>query len=201
MSVNQTMTVNAATEQHDPDRLAPFPSRASQRVRRQLAYKQDTTLVFLDKVPVKREVLRDAMSIFGRDLAEHPIWHDEIAAVYDGFSDLCIPTGALAHLLRAWADHRYTVEQEAGDACIEDALDDAKAIPVRFDHLEEVFHALVEKLASRDDGMEPFLGAYEDAEYEVRTLAGITAALRAYERAVLLPRAQKEEQEQATKGA
>ncbi len=181
-------------EHYDADRLWSTTSCAARGGLRNLTYTWETKIVFLDAVPVNRDVLRAAMAVFGRDLAEHPIWHDEIVAVYDGFDDLRMPTGALAHLLRAWGNHRRAVEHATDRAEVDDALEAAEDIPVPLDHLEEVFYALAEKLARRNDGMEPLVGAYADAEEEVRALAGITAALRAYERNVLIPRRQEEEQ-------
>ncbi len=176
-------------EDGDEELTAPH---APWRPQRNLHYKEGFMLVNTDVAPVGRDVLRQAVTILRREIGEHDVWAVETVDLYDGYGQLLLPVNALGHLLSAFHQQRRQVASEEGDLMkISALLDDAPTIGLSLDHLDVVVSALGAIIDTSDASD---LGSYKRAATVARTMMGITEAMAAYERDVLIPRAQEEEQ-------
>jgi len=172
----------------DEELTAPHAPRRPQR---NLHYKEGFTLVSTDIVQVERDVLRAAVTILRREIGEHDVWAVETVDLYDGYGDLLLPVKALGHLLSAFHQQRRQVASEECDIIkISALLDDAPTIGLSLDHLDVVVSALGALVDTRD---ESDLGAYKRAARVARAMTGITEAMAAFERDVLIPREQEEQ--------
>ena len=173
----------------DEELTAPHAPRRPQR---NLHYKEGFMLVNTDVAPVGRDVLRQAVTILRREIGEYDVWAVETVDLYDGYGQLLLPVNALGHLLSAFHQQRQQVASGEGDLMKMSALlDAAPTIGLSLDHLDVVVSALGAIIDTSDASD---LGSYKRAARVARTMMGLTEAMAAYEREVLIPREQAEAQ-------
>lgn len=179
------------TQDDDEDLTTPH---APLRPQRPIRYQMESHLVCVDTVKIERAVLRDAMTMLRREIGERHVWAVETDDLYEGYGDLRLPMETAAHLLHAFAAHRRKVAPGLDCTEASEALDANPLLDLPFDSLQHILCALSGVLDGFIDGTDSTLGNYQRAVRVVAVMADIVEAMAAFERDILIPREQEEEQ-------